>query len=437
VLKRSKARWASVFVVAVGCLTAIPATASAATLWVSNATPSAPYNSCAHPGYDQIQAALAGPGTAVHVCAGTYAEQLNIERSIAITGYGGATVELPATTASSTTSCDAASEAATKRPDQEEISICGAYKVSIKNLNIKAIWPGEPVGPGVSCAYNLAGVLAAGGAELTLSGSTITGAAPQAINGCQYGVGVAIGMSYTDPVSTATAKLSKDTISGYEKNGIAVEGEGTFAAIADVSVTGAGKTPVIAQNGIGVQFGGAAKITGSTISDDECEYPSVCGPNPLTQYGGDGVEFYEAAAGSSVSKSTITRNDEGVEAYDSNAADPAITNNKLEENRWSAVEITEGSASVNGNLMSDSNVGIQLLQYAGQGYAIGGTAVHDKIEGMSEFAVQGSSDKNEADLPGSFSITSSKISGNPAGAKPQESVSSESLTLKIYAEKDS
>jgi nitrous oxidase accessory protein NosD len=418
------------------CLIAVPATASAATLWVSNKTPSAPYNNCAHPGYDHIQTALGGPGTAVHVCAGTYAEQLNIQQPIAITGYEGATVELPATTANSTTSCDVASEAATNRPDQEEISICGAYKVSIKNLNVKAIWPGEPVGPGVSCAYNLAGVLAAGGAELTLSGSTITGAAPQVINGCQYGVGVELGMSYTEPLSTATAKLSKDNISGYEKNGIAVEGEGTYAAITDVTVTGAGKTPAIAQNGIGVQFGGAAKIVGSTVSGNECEYPSVCGPNPLTQYGGDGVEFYEAGSGSSVSKSTITENDEGVEAYDSTAADPAITSNTLEKNRWSAVEIEEGSATINGNSMSDSNVGIQLLQYAGQAYAIGGTATHDKIEGMNDFAVQGSSDKSEADLPGSFSITSSKISDNP-GPKPLESVNSESLTLKIYAEKDS
>jgi Right handed beta helix region len=423
------------------CAVAMPAAASATTLWVSSDPVSAPFNSCEHPGYNHIQKALAGPGTAIHVCKGTYAEQLQIERAVTITGYE-ATVALPATTSDSSTPCDTASQAASQ-PDQDAVSICGAFKATLKNLTIDAIWPGEPVGEKVSCAYNLNGVLVAGGAELELTGSTVDGAAPQKINGCQYGVGVQVGMSYTAPKSPAKAKLSKDTIDGYQKNGITIEGAGSEATIKTVTVKGTGQTPAIAQNGIGVQLGAKATITAATISGNECNDAPSCGPEAMSQYGADGVYFYEAAAGSSISKSTLDENDVGAEAFDSTEADPAITSDKLEANRWEAVQIAQGSATVNTDVMRDSNVGIQLLQYAegpfeGQAYAPSGTAAHDTITGMKDWAVLGRSDKSENDLAGVFTITSSKISGNPSGTKPLESVETENPSrLKIYAEKDS
>ncbi len=51
----------------------------------------------------------------------------------------------------------------------------------------------EPV-DGLSCGYNLTGILVAGGAKLTLTGSDVTGAAPRTINGCQYGLGILVGI---------------------------------------------------------------------------------------------------------------------------------------------------------------------------------------------------------------------------------------------------
>jgi len=424
-----------------GC-TAVPATASASTLWVSTKAPSAPFNSCEHPGYDHIEAALSGPGTAIHVCEGTYAEQLTIERPVKVTGYGGATVELPAVTANSSTPCDKASEEASGLSDQDAISICAQGKVSIKDLAINAVWPGEPVGDGVSCAYNLSGILVAGGADLELTGSTLAGARPQVVNGCQYGVGVQIGMSYTKSLGLGTAKLSKDAVSGYQKNGITVEGTGSEATIAKTTVSGAGATAALAQNGIGVQLGAKAAITGSTITGNECE-SAYCGEDPLVSYQSDGVYFYDAAAGSSIAKSTLGGNDNGVEAFDTPTTGPTITKDTFEGNRWESVQISQGDATVSNDVMRDSDVGIQLLQYAtgvdgepGQAYGSTGTAIHDTIEDMSKWAVLGRSDKSEQDLPGEFSITASKISDNP-GPRPLESVESENpAKLKIYAEKD-
>jgi nitrous oxidase accessory protein NosD len=438
-LQRSKPFWVGALVAAVAC--AIPATASATTLWVSTKTPSAPFNSCEHPGYSHIEEAIGGPGTAIHVCGGTYEEQLTIGRAVAITGYEGAIVKVPAVTADSKTACDEISEEASGRSDQDAISICGAHKVSIKDLTIYAVWPGEPVG-GISCAYNLNGILIAGGADVELTGSTVTGARPTPINGCQYGVGVQIGMSYTSSLGVGTAKLTDDTIDGYEKNGITVEGAGSEATITGTTVTGAGKIEATAQNGIGVQFGAKATIKSSFVSGDECEN-ATCGPDALTSYQSDGVYFYYAGAGSSVSKSNIFGNDVGVEAFDTPTTGPTVSSDTLENNRWESVQISQGSATVDSDVMAHSNVGIQLLQFAegaygepGQTYGSSGTATHDTIEKMNDWAVLGHSDKNAADLFGEFSISKSKISGNP-GVRPLESVESENPTeLRIYAEKD-
>jgi hypothetical protein len=436
VLKRSKALWGRMFLVVVACLAAVPASASATTLWVSKNPPKAPYNSCANPGYDHIQQAIAGPGTAIHVCGGTYSEQLSIERPIAITGYESAKLQLPSVTAPSNTPCDTASDEATEpAADQDEISICDAGKVSIKNMTIDAIWPGDPVGASTECGYNLYGILAAGGSKLELSGSTVDGAAPKEINGCQYGVGVEVGMDYTQSLGTGMAKLSSDTISGYDKNGITVAGAGSEATIKTVTVTGVGPTKELAQNGIGVQRGAKATITGATVSGNECEYPGACGPEAVTQAAADGVYFYEAAEGSSISKSTLDGNDVGVEAFDGATVDPLVENDTMTGDRYAAVEISAGLATVKSDVMRQSEVGIQLVQFAG--YPLGGSAVRDTIQEMSKWAVLGRSDKNAGDVASSFSITSSKISGNP-GLKPQESVESENPPkLKIFAEKDS
>lgn len=431
-LKRLKRRWSLGLLATVAVAMAVPASASATTLWVSKAAPSAPFNSCLHPGYDQIQAALTGPGTAIHVCKGTYAEQLNIERPVAITGYEGVTIALPAVTANSTTPCDTAAEAASTLAQQDEISVCTSGKVALKNVTIDAVWPGEPVGPSISCGYNLYGVFVAGGADLELTGSTVLGAAPKLINGCQYGVGVEIGVPLGTPTGVGQAKLANDTVSGYEKNGVTVAGSGSEATIKTLTVTGSGENHELAQNGIGVQEGAKATITTSTVSGNECEQAS-CGSEALSEYAADGVYFYDAGAGSSVTKTLLTGNDIGVEAYDSEGT-PAITSNTLEDDRWAAVQIALGSATVNSNVMRDSEVGIQLVQFAGQ--ALGGTAAHDTIEDMSKWAVFGRSDNSPTDVLSSFSITGSKISGNP-GSKPQQSVETENpAKLKIYAEKD-
>lgn len=395
-----------------------PAAASANKAWVSSAaSPSAPFDSCAHPGYGSIQAALESPATTVEVCAGDYPEQLQITRAVTIVGEN-ATVSMPTASRRSTTACDAASEAGDTLEDQDLVSICTSGKVSISGMTFQAIWSGNPVGAGVSCAYNLYGILVGGGGELRMSESTVDGAAPEAINGCQYGVGVQVGMSYASPTQAAKAVLRADTIYGYQKNGITVDGTGSEASIEGSRVTGAGPTPEIAQNGIGVQLGAKAKITTSTITRNECENAS-CGPELLSQYQSEGVYFWGAQAGSSIRSSNLAENDIGVETFDTRAHEPlssqvTVSGDTIARNRDVGVALNQGWATVSDDVISESRIGLAAVQASWQTYGPTGTATGDTITGMSEWAVAGVSDNAAGDSPGSITIKKSAVSGNPA-----------------------
>jgi pectin methylesterase-like acyl-CoA thioesterase len=110
-------------------------------IWVSGApTVAGGGTSCTQPGYNTIQAAIsaAPSGATIRVCAGTYAEQLQITSPVAIEGVGTVVIELPATPANSSTACDTAPGTGPFQPDQDGVAICGAGTVRLIHLTIDA-----------------------------------------------------------------------------------------------------------------------------------------------------------------------------------------------------------------------------------------------------------------------------------------------------------
>jgi hypothetical protein len=440
-----KRRSAILLGTALATLAAFAPSALASTNWVSSATPSAPFDSCEHPGFDSIQSALTvGTGSKIEVCDGTYAEQLSIERPVKINGNG-AKIELPAIPQKSETECDAASEAGDHLEDQDLISVCTTGKVSITGITADAIWPGNPVEASVSCAFNLYGILVGGGANLTLTESVVLGAAPASINGCQYGVGVQIGMSYASPEQPGKATLKDDTIKDYQKNGVTVDGEGSVATIEDIGVSGAGPTAEIAQNGIGVQFGAKATINAVKVKLNECNN-ATCGSNPLADFQAEGVYFFGAARGSTVKNSLLTENDAGVEAFDTGASAPTkapvtISNNTITKNRYEGVLINQGLTKVSGGEISDSKVGIAVLQIGegefAQTFGPKATITGVTISGMSEWAVEGDSDNAAGDKPGLIQVSKSEITGNPGPTLAGSATTNNPTGLPILLSEDS
>ena len=388
-----------------------------ATVWVAPApTPvSTLDNSCTHPGYNTIQSAInAVPaGATINICAGTYVEQLQITQAVTLTGHGAVTVKLPATPADATTACDAASNAAqspTDGLDQDGISICGTGTVTITDVTLDAAWP---VG---TCNNNLYGILVGGGATLYLSNSSVTAAGAVPLNGCQGGVAIQVGMAWTTPNQVGKAELVDDHVSGYQKNGITADGSGSEADIIDTTVTGIGPTTAIAQNGIQVSNGAYGAIANSTITGNECNYPSVCGLNGSQAAG---VLFYGAADGSYVSGSKITNNDYGVYSYDADALAPTSPSVVVEEDtissRYEGVILDQGFTEIDATTISGGAIGLDVYQYDGQSYAADGTAFNDTIKGASVAAIDvQSDDAPSGDFPGQLTVEYSTLKGNAA-----------------------
>jgi hypothetical protein len=397
------------------------ASASPGALWVGKAAASAGGNSCAKPGYNTIQSAVnaAGSGATITVCAGTYTEQVEITKSLNVYGSGSPTIALPATPADSATACDAAVTAGGAQAPQDGVDICGAINVTLQGVTVSAAWPGN------TCYDSLYGVLVGGGATLNFVSSSVTAAGAVPLNGCQGGVGIEGGDSEASPLQVAHVNVVNSSVSGYQKNGITVDGKGSTASVSSSTVTGIGPTAEIAQNGIQVSDQASGQVIGSTVTGDECNYPVVCGPNGLSQYGGSGVLFYLSNPGSSVIGSTISSNDEGIyyaaapssgnSLFASLSPGLLISSDSLTNDRYQGIQVEEGAASISSTQINGGDVGIQLVQRAGQVTGMQVTATANTIKGESVAAAQVLSDQEPTDVAGSFTLTLNSFVSDAAG----------------------
>jgi hypothetical protein len=425
---------------ALGALTALAALApmahAATSVWVSPAPVKGPFSSCATPGYNSIQEAVSvnPQHSTINVCAGTYKEQLRIEKQVTIAAQSGSVLQLPASPVNSASSCDVAEE-------QDLITLCGAGKTKISGLTLEGRWPAGCTG------IESVGVLVGGNTALEFTGSRILHAGPEPINGCQTGLGMLIGHNRNKQVGTA--KLTNDLVEGYSKNGITIDGPGSTAKITSVTVK-TEPTSTGAQNGIQVSRGATAKISGSTVEGNECLQSPACGPNEKAfspwqeEEDATGILFYLAGGGSQVKNSTISGNDIGIYnlLQGSEAAKTTILGDQLIANRFWGVALDQGTATVsNDTIRGPGRVGIQIVQYgephqfkepeAGQEFGARGSGKHDTITGMSACALEGLSDNNVKDLAGSLTITKSLAKFNENASEVCDNNTSGKLPISL------
>jgi len=94
-------------------------------------------------------------------------------------------------------------------------------------------------------------------------------------------------------------------------------------------------------------------------------------------------------------------------------ANVTVSHDTLSGDRYEGMILDQGFTSVNNDTISGGNVGIQVIQYNGQGYGVKAVVKDVTVSGMSVAAAQVYSDDVTGDFPGSLSISGSKISGNP------------------------
>lgn len=425
--RRAAAAAAAATMIVAGVL-ALPGVASAAgsRFWVSNTV--APVggggSSCSAPGYSTVQAAVTAAESlstaTVLICPGTYAEQVQVTGNTHLTIRAarpsvGATLALPATPSDSTTPCDSAPGTGSYQPDQDGLAICGTHAgtVTISNLTFDEAWPGG------TCDDSLYGILVGGGDTLKMSYSAIVAGGARPINGCQGGIGIQVGMGWTTPNEVGHAILTHDTISGYQKNGMTIDGKYSSARISYDTVEGAGPTTQTAQNGIQVSNGAFAAISHTTVSGNECNlYSTVeedCGPNDFTQYQATGILFYGAAVGSSITDCVLSRNDEGFYGYSMSptlapSAEASIKYTTFTHNRYEGAVLDQGNWLLASDHINNSAEAVYLYQYQGQSYGshtvvAGSTLRHDHA------ALQIASDNAATgDFPGSILFKDTRIS---------------------------
>jgi hypothetical protein len=389
------------------------AAASGPTLWVSSSTTvSGNGTSCSDPGFNTIQSAItaAPSGATIEVCAGTYTEQLQIASSVTINGVGNVIVQLPSTPADSTTACDTAQGTGAYQPDQDGIAVCGSATVKLDNIVVDAAWASSV------CDDSLYGILVGGGATLSFDNSSVIAAGAYPLNGCQGGIGIQAGMSWTTPVEVGHLTMTDSSVSGYQKNGVVVDGAKSTGTISHSTVTGAGPTTAIAQNGIQVSNGAGAKISYTTVSGNECDDNAApCGANGLTDTQSAGLLFYGAASGSSVSHSRLSYNDMGL-YYSANPAGSVVrkpqvtcTDDNFIDNRYEGAVLDQGSAFITDSSFSRGNIGIEVIQYSGQTHGSYSVATYDKFSSIHDATVDVLSDRNAADKAGTFTVNHSQI----------------------------
>jgi hypothetical protein len=419
---------ASAAIISTGVL-AVPAIAAAGppppgAYWVNNAVPTWPGRgtSCDQPGYATIQKAVNAAQTqrnaTILVCTGTYVEQVQVtgaDTNLTIEPAQeplGVVVQLPATPAISTTSCDTAPGTGSYQPDQDGFAVCGTKNTSVdvKGLIFDEAWSTS------TCNDSLYGFLVGGKSTLKLTNSEITAAGAYPLNGCQGGIGIQDGMGWTTPNEAGHLIASYDKISGYQKNGMTIDGKGSTAQLYEDTVTGIGQTTGIAQNGIQVSNGAQATITKTTVSGNECDV-SVCGPNALTQTQSTGVLFYGAAKGTLLTDSLIENNDIGVYYASSDPtlspkSEVGMTDNVIRNNRYEGILFDQGRSKIAGNKISAGNVGIMFIQYNGQTYGDDDAVTATIVKGQSVAAIEVLSDLSPTgDKPGDDTFTNCSISG--------------------------
>jgi hypothetical protein len=262
----------------------------------------------------------------------TITQSLDLTRAPVPADQGPAVIQLPASVGSdqstglSTTNCQANDTADGISTPQSVIEVCAAgaggsnttgVAVSINRITVQGNWPNSV------CYGSLYDILVGGGASVTLANSIVEQAGAYPLNGCQGGVGVQVGFAPTSQIGHA--KMTNDVVETYQKNGITVDGSGSTATISNSTVTGAGPTTQIAQNGIQYSFGATGKVTGSDISGNNYTGTGEASSTGILVFGGGGSTCGIGANSplvkhASFRKNTLDGNDIGIAFFNVNSA---------------------------------------------------------------------------------------------------------------------
>ena len=313
--------------------------------------------SCPKATYSTIQAAVnaASTGDRIRVCPGTYAEQVSIPAgknnlTLESMQHWAAVIQAP-------TAIGAPSTIASRNGPQNIagvhvpavlsspkaiVRVNGAQNVTIKDFTIQG--PGD--GGCDSLEY---GIRIDAGGSATVLWNHITHIRDQPFSGCQNGVGIQAGRAADSTSGSVIAK--SNVIDDFQKNGITISNTGSTGTIANNTITGAGPTPIIAQNGIQVSSGATGTVKSNTVSGN------VYSPGTVTS---TGILLFGPVGTVGVSNNHVLGNDVGVYAYGVDVH-TSITGNTATASTFDGITVdTSTGPSVTNNTTNSGDRGIGL-----------------------------------------------------------------------------
>ena len=314
--------------------------------------------------YTTIQSAVdaAASGDTIHICAGTYPEQVSITKSLQVNGDNGAII-LPANVVGNSNSLTSG------QPIAAIVLVQNTTGVTIQNVIVDGSGNGiaacspDPVG---IYYQNASGELN----HVTVRNTELL--PPSSLGGCQSGTGIFVqsGGGGASPVSVV--KIENSRIHDYQKNGITANETGTQVTISGNVVTGLGTSAAAAQNGIQIGYGASGTIHANTVAnhvyacpDDVMECPEA---DDILVYESDGAQVDHNDVG--VSQTGIA-----IQANNANVLDNTVfgsvfdgilllgntnkaTGNLITRSDQAGVEIWGNTNTVQHEVINDAAVGV-------------------------------------------------------------------------------
>jgi parallel beta-helix repeat protein len=286
--------------------------------------------------YHTIQSAVnvAKAGDTIVVDAGTYTEQVTIPaglNNLTLTTADcrpDATIQSPGFTVNGTSDIDAA----------YVVRISGAHGVTINDFNING-------DAGNTTEY---GIKVDMGATANITNNNITNiVGPTSTGGVGGGAGIAVGESNANTSGQAT--LVNNTVTGYGKVGIVVDGTGSLATVAFNDVVGLSASATFSQNGIQVSAGANATVCSNSVAGNTLDPDSAAG-----------ILVFQSGSSTTIKNNWTYGNEYGIFVFSSNNVNVADNIAINSHNDGIQLQGTNNSSVTNNISASNGGDGISV-----------------------------------------------------------------------------
>jgi hypothetical protein len=364
--------------------------------------------------FTTISAAVAAApsGSTIHVCPGTYPEQVMITTSnLTLVGVENGTSDA-AVVVSPSGGVVANATDIFGNPVAAQIFVQGATAVTIARLTVDGSANGLS-----SCATNLEGIYFQNSSGSVMNNAVRNQILDPADLGCEGGLAINV----EGNTGTSAVTVSNNSVHNYQKNGITADGLGSgtgpTVSVTGNTVIGIGPNPSIAQNGIQIGFGATGSVQNNRVADDIYTGSSAQG---------SGILIY-ASENVTASNNTVETTQAGVATASDPTYGPAngatVTSNHIGGTQnFDAVDLCSSNNTAESNVIDGSAQSGIHADDSCPSSGTGNTIEHNTINEACAGILEGPSATGNTVTPNTFfNVTTTILTGTDTCTPPSAS----------------